>query len=106
MHAVLITFRTDATLEDLVDPFTDYAHAMQGVAGLVSKTWITDGDLVGGFHIFESTAAADDYLDSEMVASLTGNDTFHGFEVRRFDILDELSSITGSPSVALQSSSL
>jgi len=99
MHAVLITFRSAAGLEDLAGPFTDYANAMREVRGLVSKTWISDGEVVGGFHIFTSRQAADTYLGSEMVAGLTSNPAFSGFEIRHFDVLDELSRITGSPAV-------
>jgi len=101
MHAVLITFRSEASREDLVGPFTDYANAMTGVDGLVSKTWIADGDVVGGFHIFTSSQAADAYLGSEMVAGLTSNPAFSGFEISHYEVLDELSRITGSPTGAL-----
>jgi len=101
MHAVLITFRSEAALEDLAGPFTDYANAMTEVGGLVSKTWIADGNKVGGFHIFTSRQASEAYLDSEMVASLTTNPAFSGFEIRHFQVLDDLSRITGSPGMAL-----
>ncbi len=105
MHAVLITFRSEASREDLVGPFTDYANAMTGVDGLVSKTWIADGDVVGGFHIFTSRQAADAYLGSEMVAGLTSNPAFSGFEINHYEVLDELSRITGSPTGALAKAS-
>ena len=59
MHAVLITFRSEVSKEDLTEPFTEYANAVTGVDGLVSKTWIADGDVLGGFHIFTSRQAAD-----------------------------------------------
>ncbi len=101
MHAVLITFRSEASREDLIEPFTDYANALTGVDGLVSKTWIADGEVVGGFHIFESRQAADVYLGSEMVAGLTSNPAFSGFEISHYEVLEELSRITGSPSGAL-----
>ena len=101
MHAVLITFRSEASMEDLVQPFTDYANAMTTVEGLVSKTWIADGEVLGGFHIFTSRQAADVYLGSEMVAGLTSNPAFSGFEISHYEVLDELSRITGSPNGAL-----
>ena len=103
MHAVLITFRSDVDLGSLAAPFTDYANAMLRVDGLVSKTWITDGDVLGGFHIFTSRDAADTYLGSEMVAGLTSNPAFSGFEIRHFDVVDGLSVITGSPNAVLSS---
>jgi hypothetical protein len=63
----------------------------------VAKTWIRDGSTLGGFHIFTSQEAAENYLKSEMVAGLTANPAFSDFQIRHFDVLDELSAITGSP---------
>jgi len=100
MHAVLVTFTSSVPLEDLEGPFTDYAKALREVDGLVAKTWIADGSTVGGFHIFTTRPAADAYLGSEMVAGLTANPAFSGFEIRHFDILDRLSAMTGSPAPA------
>jgi len=97
MHAMLITFTSSASLAELKGPFTDYAHALRGMSGLVAKTWIRDGSTLGGFHIFADKAAAENYLKSEMVAGLTANPAFSDFQIRHFDVLDELSAITGSP---------
>ena len=40
MHAVLVTFKSAASTEELADPFREYAEALRAVPGLVSKTWI------------------------------------------------------------------
>ncbi len=97
MHAVLITFTSSASPDDMKGPFTDYANALKGVSGLVSKTWIRDGSTLGGFHIFASREAAESYLSGQMVADLTANPAFSDFQIRHFDVLEELSAITGSP---------
>ena len=101
MHSVLITFSSSASLDDLKAPFTDYANALRGVNGLVAKTWIRDGSTLGGFHIFVSRQAAEGYLGSQMVADLTSNPAFSDFQIRHFDVLEELSAITGSPQTVL-----
>lgn len=101
MHAVLITFKSEAGLADLKQPFTDYAVALRDVDGPISKTWIRDGDVLGGFHVFASEADAQRYLGSEMVAGLTSNEAFSGWEINHYDVLDEFSRITGSPQAAL-----
>ena len=101
MHAVLITFTTEATPDELAGPFADYAHGLCSMDGLVSKTWIRDGDTVGGFHVFTSRTTADAYLESDMAAGLIANPAFNDFVVRHYDILDELSAITGSPRIPL-----
>jgi hypothetical protein len=101
MHAVLITFTTQATLDELAGPFTDYAHDLCSMDGLVSKTWIHDGNTLGGFHVFTSRAAADAYLGSDMAAGLIANPAFSDFTIHHYEILDELSAITGSPRIPL-----
>jgi len=97
MHAVLITFATSASLNDLKGPFTEYAKALKGVDGLVAKTWIRGEATLGGFHIFTDRSKAEGYLNSEMVAGLTANPAFSDFQIQHFDVLDELSAINGSP---------
>lgn len=101
MHSVLITFSSSATLDDLKGPFADYANALRGVNGLVAKTWIRDGSTLGGFYIFASRQAAENYLSSQMVADLTSNPAFSDFQIRHFDVLEELSAMTGSPQTVL-----
>ena len=101
MHAVLITFTTEATLDELAGPFTDYAHGLCSMNGLVSKTWIHDGNTLGGFHVFTSRPAADAYLGSDMAAGLIANPAFSDFAIHHYEILDELSAITGSPRIPL-----
>jgi hypothetical protein len=81
----------------LKEPFTEYAKALKGMEGLVAKTWIHDGTTLGGFHIFEDRSRAEGYLNSQMVADLTANPAFSDFQIRHFDVLDELSAINGSP---------
>jgi hypothetical protein len=93
MHAVLITFTSAASLDQLAAPFEEYANALQSVPGLVMKTWIADGTTLGGFHIFASPDAADSYLHSELLASVASNPAFTDF----VDVIGRLSAITGSP---------
>jgi len=97
MHAVLVTFSSSASLDELKGPFTDYANALRAMTGLVAKTWTREGSTLGGFHIFTSREAADGYLNSQMVADLRANPAFSDFQIRHFDVLDELSAITRSP---------
>jgi hypothetical protein len=71
MHAVLVTYEND-TPADQVKHHPDnveYAKALKRVPGLISKTWINDGKIFGGFHVFRDKAAADAYLNGEMFQS-------------------------------------
>jgi hypothetical protein len=101
MHAALIIFTSSAPVSEFEGPFTEYARALRGVDGLVAKTWIRDGETLGGFHIFTTRAAVHAYLGSEMVAGLTANPAFQGLEIRHYDVLNDLSAITGSPRTSM-----
>ena len=101
MHALMITFHSAAPVDELASPFREYAEALCSVPGLVAKTWIKDGETLGGFHVFKSRAEAETYLGSEMVGGLTSNSEFSNFSIAHFDVIDELSYITGMPKQAL-----
>jgi hypothetical protein len=102
MHAVLINFTSTASRGDLHEPFERYAHALTAVPGLVMKTWITDETTLGGFHIFDDRTHAEAYLSGELCATVLNNPAFTNFNVHHFDIIDDLSTITRSPSHAKQ----
>ena len=100
MHAVLITFQSTAELDSLIGPFTDYAHALATVPGLVTKTWLREGVTLGGFHLFTGRAAAESYLNGTMIAGISANPAFSEFRIQHFSVLEELSRITGIPQLA------
>jgi hypothetical protein len=95
MYALMITFHSSIPTADLVEPFTQYAEALRERPGLISKVWIQNGETLGGFHVFESKETADAYLASEMAAGLQATEGFDDFDVRGFDVLEELSAMTG-----------
>ncbi|MFT3852954.1 MAG: YdhR family protein [Ilumatobacteraceae bacterium] len=100
MHALLITFTSAASLDDLAGPFTDYAHAMHDVGGLIAKTWIVDGSTVGGFHTFTDEASIDAYLAGALFQGVATNPAFSNFEIRRFGVIDGLTALTSPAALA------
>lgn len=100
MHAVMITFASSAPLADLHDPFENYAKALTTVPGLLMKIWISQESTVGGFHVFTDKARADAYLQGDLCATVLTNSAFTEFKVRHFDVIDDLSAITGTPLAA------
>lgn len=105
MHAVLITFHSAAQLDDLREPFAQYAEALHNgaVAGLISKTWLADGATVGGFHIFRDRAAADGYLGGMFAEAIGANAAFSDIRIEHFDVIEELSAATNGIPVAVAS---
>ncbi len=97
MHAVLITFRSSAALDTLADLFAGYADALQATPGLVMKTWLHDGETLGGFHLFATRETAEEYLASGAMAGIAAHPAFTAFVVRHFEVLTQLSRATGTP---------
>jgi hypothetical protein len=94
MHALMITFTSAVATDQLTMPFQEYAQALTAVPGLVAKTWIADETTLGGFHLFDASAAADDYLEGALLASVRANPAFSEFTVTRFHVLEGLSAVT------------
>ena len=103
MHAVFITFSTTEAPESLLEAFDAYARALADVPGLIAKTWIADGATLGGFHVFDDAEVADRFLAGDLFGSIQSDVRFHAFEVRRFDVMEELTAMTGGSRPASRS---
>ena len=97
MHAVLITFRAAGACDTRADPLARHAEALQGVPGLVMKTWLHDGETLGGFYLFATRETAEEYLASDLLRALLAQPALTGCAVRHFAVLGELSRATGTP---------
>lgn len=95
MHGLLVTFRSSVPVDRLDQLCSAFADGLQDVPGLISKAWLNDGDIIGGFYLFTDPTSVDAYLSSPMVAELRENSSFDDFEVRTFAVLDDLSRRTG-----------
>jgi hypothetical protein len=100
MHALLINFKSEVPPEAIADDMKAYAEALRSVDGLVSKAWLHDGDILGGFYVFRDADAASAYLASELVGGMQAVPVFSGFSVRRFELLDDLGARNGIIPVA------
>ena len=95
MHAVLITFDSAASLDDLAAPFAAYAAAVRETPGLASKVWLNDGATCGGFHVFSDRTSAERYLASDLFAGIRTNPAFTQLRIEHFNVLDDLTAVTG-----------
>lgn len=95
MHALLITFTSNADPKELQAVAIDYAKALRGVDGVVSKTWLADGDTQGGFYLFADKAAAQSFRSGPMVGALRSHPAFRDLTIREFAVSTELSALTG-----------
>lgn len=95
MHALIVTFRSTVDPDVIAEPFADFARALAEIPGFRTKAWLANGDTLGGFYLFDDEAAVQAYLASDMVAGLQATDGFDDFDVRTFDVLADLSAMTG-----------
>ena len=103
MHAVFITFHSEAGWDDLREPFLEAAPAIRDVSELVSKTWVQDGATFGGFYLFTNGDAAQAYLDGELIAETKAMPIFSDFKVQQYTVIEEPSAITrGVPEHAVR----
>jgi Putative mono-oxygenase ydhR len=95
MHAILITFTSQAAPEELHQGLSEYADALSCVPGFISKAWLHNETTLGGFYLFATREAANGYLSGELVTGLQQPPLFSDFSVWRYDILTDLSARTG-----------
>jgi hypothetical protein len=88
LHAVLVTCSSSVPA-DVSAPLTRRATDLVRATGLTSVTWIADGSVIGGFHVFTDAAAADRYLSGDVFEGLRGDRDLYAFEIRRFAVLDD-----------------
>jgi hypothetical protein len=96
MHALHITFTSSASVEQLRGTALDFAEVLRTVPGFVAKTWLVDGAHHGGFYLFTDRAAAEAYRDGPLVTGLREHPAFSDFEVRGWDVDEELGALTGA----------
>jgi len=96
MHALLITYTSLATPEEVREPYTQYAQALASgqAAGFISKTWLHNGDTHGGFHLFRDRETADRYLAEMFEPAVATNPAFSNLRVEHFQVNEELSRLT------------
>jgi len=97
MHAVLITYRSSAPPAVLANLLARHAEAVQGVPGLVMATWLRGGAMLGGFHLFATREAAEEYLASDLATALATLPACAASAVRHFAVMGEPSRVTGTP---------
>ena len=96
MHAVFITFRSAVSPIEREDGYRQVAEALRDGAapGFISKTWLSDGQTVGGFYHFQDRQAADSFLEGMFAASVPTDPAVSDIRIERYDINEAMSEIT------------
>lgn len=87
MHAVFMTFEFSGGSSELTKMCGGFADALNEASGMVTHTWMRDGSTIGGFHVFHTAQAAEQFLKSGRVRALAAHPRVSDFYVRLFSTL-------------------
>jgi hypothetical protein len=84
---------------DLSEAWLNVAQNIADVPGLVWKVWLMNEakSEAGGIYLFESRAAAENYIGGPIVAALKASPAVSDISAKLFDVLEEHSAVTRAP---------
>ena len=100
MHALFVTYTLrDANPAQHAELCEQLAPAVAAVSGLISKTWLTNGETgrFGGFYVFASRADFERYVASELFATLMSRSSIREMAASEFSIAEAPTALTGGP---------
>ena len=98
MHILIINFELNGIdRAQYEEACAEIAEAFAGIPGLVSKSGLANEETntYGGVYVFENEQSLLDYKASELYAEVGANPAFKNFRVTDFEVLGDLSKITG-----------
>jgi hypothetical protein len=100
MHVQIISFSLKGiSEEEYRGQVESIAPAFAVLPGLVSKTWLADGETntYGGVYVWQSRAALEGYKETDIYKGLMANPHFENVQVRDFAVLEGPTRITRGP---------
>ncbi len=96
MEALVVTFKTQASLEEFTAANEDVAPVFADVDGLLAKIWITDPDsgTYGGIKLFRDGAAVESYLAGDIFKSIVDDPSLEDVTYRRYQVIEPLTAKT------------
>lgn len=103
MEILIVNFSLEGMSEGEYQRLCDeVAPAFAAVPGLASKVWLADREkgVFGGVYTFDSAAALDEFLASDLFTGVGATPGLVNISVRRFDVLDGPTAVTRGIPVA------
>ncbi len=97
MHAIFVLIDSTAKPADIQGPLQEFANALKVRDGLIMKSWITRDGEIGGFYLFTDQTSAERYVAEMLAPAVEAQEPFSNLRVEHFEVLEELSAVTGSP---------
>ena len=88
-----------ASADEYIAAVSPMAEQWLAVPGLIWKTWILDEETkrAGAVYLFETPAARQAYLDSELGVAVATHPAFSDFRVQQYDVMRGESLVTRGP---------
>ena len=85
--------------QELIKIMPAVAPKFSEIPGSLWKIWVHNEDHkeAGGIYLFESATTLEQFLNSNLFASVANNPAFRNFQINIFDIVEEASVLTGAP---------
>jgi Putative mono-oxygenase ydhR len=96
-------FNYSMPTEELKKNMPAAAPEFSEIPGCCWKIWLINEDLkeAGGVYLFESPTELEQFLNSNLLASVANNPAFSNFEINTFGIEEAASVITGAPLMSI-----
>lgn len=96
MEALVVTFMTEATLEEFTAANEEATPLFAEVDGLLTKIWIADPETstYGGIKLFRDSAALESYLSGEIFRSIVDDPALRDVTYRRYQVIESLTAQT------------
>ena len=101
--AFITKFNYSMSTEELQKIMPAVAPGFSKIPGCCWKIWLFNEDRqeAGGMYLFESLAELEQYLDSDLFASVANNPAFSNLQANIFSVAEAASVITGAPLMSI-----
>lgn len=97
MHVQVVTYTIPEMSDgDFIEANQEFASMMAAVPGLLAKVWLKapTGSVRGGVYLWRDRQAYEDFIGSELWASVLSDDSVADLESRDFAATEELTRVT------------
>lgn len=94
-----LNFKFDVSRAEYEQAVSALADDFAKVPGLLWKIWLMNesADEAGGIYLFEDELSLTSYLDGPLAAAVKTHPALSDLSVKRFEVMEELTSITRGP---------
>jgi hypothetical protein len=94
-----INFKFEGSKDEYLNTFQEAAAPIAAAGGLRWKVWPWNEEerVGGGIYLFEDDASAQAFLEGPIAAGLGEMESVSELSVKRFEVLDSLTTVTRGP---------